>query len=383
MALQAVRVRGPFHGPSGYDHHVRAFVRHLDQAGIAVQLVDFPFWSKARLPRQLQDPWFDSLRRDVGARVFLQFCMPHQLTSRSGMINVNFTMFEASRVPHFWINGNQGQCMTVVPEESSRRCWLASGMPAEFLRVCPLGIDPELFAGNAEPLPLRDPVGELVGNRRVRFLNLSEIVPRKNLEGLLRAWLVATSREDDAILILKPRSELAEDHAGLRDAMTRLELEEGKPYGDAAPIIFFNVLLSDEDMPRVYATATHYISMSHGEGWDLPMMEAAASGLLLIAPDHTAYQTYLDRSVATLIPSREVPSAVPGEHGILFAGASWWEPDRDAAVEAIREAIRGFDRPIASPRDFVLGHWTWEHATARLVEILTEAEESSRPAQRH
>jgi glycosyltransferase involved in cell wall biosynthesis len=309
--------------------------------------------------------------------------MPHQLTSRVGMVNVNFTMFEASRVPDFWISGNHGQCMTVVPEESSRRCWLASGMPAELLRVCPLGIDPELFSGDAEPLSLRDPAGELVTDRRVRFLNLSEIVPRKNLEGLLRAWLVATSRDDNAILILKLRSELPEDHAALRDAMTRLELEESKSYDKAAPVIFYNDLLSDEDMPRVYATATHYISMSHGEGWDLPMMEAAASGLLLIAPDHTAYRTYLDPSVATLIPSHEVPSAVPGEHGILFTGANWWEPDRDAAVEAIRDAIRGFDRPIASPRDFVLGHWTWEHATARLIEILSEAEEGWHPAQRH
>ena len=98
---------------------------------------------------------------------------------------------------------------------------------------------------------------------------------------------------------------------------------------------------------------------------------------------HTAYRTSLDPSVATLIPSHAVPSAVPGDHGILFTGANWWEPDRDAAVEAIRDAIRGFDRPIASPRDFVLGHWTWVHATARLIEILSEAEESWHPAQRH
>jgi hypothetical protein len=52
----------------------------------------------------------------------------------------------------------------------------------------------------------------------------------------------------------------------------------------------------------------------------------------------------------------------------------WWEPDEDEAVAIVRDAVRGIDRPVASPRDFVLSHWTWERATERLIEILTEAE---------
>jgi hypothetical protein len=54
-------------------------------------------------------------------------------------------------------------------------------------------------------------------------------------------------------------------------------------------------------MPGLYAAATHYWSMTHGEGRDQPMTEAAASGLRLIAPDHTAYRTYLDPSAGTLL----------------------------------------------------------------------------------
>jgi hypothetical protein len=68
-------------------------------------------------------------------------------------------------------------------------------------------------------------------------------------------------------------------------------------------------------MPGLFAAASHYWSMSHGEGWDQPMIEAAASGLRLIAPRHTAYLEYLDADVAQLIPVRGTPAG---------AGADPW-----------------------------------------------------------
>jgi hypothetical protein len=56
--------------------------------------------------------------------------------------------------------------------------------------------------------------------------------------------------------------------------------------------------------------------MSRGEGWDLPMTEAAAAGLRLIAPRHTAYLTYLDAEVAQLIPATW-PQAAARLAGVL------------------------------------------------------------------
>src|SRR6187401_1520219 len=106
MTLQRLLVRGPFRGPTGYDHHVREFVRELDRQGVAVQLVDVPEWGPARLAPEQQDPWFDSLDRDVDAGVALHFTMPHQVVPYEDMVNVNYTMFEATRVHPGWIGHN-------------------------------------------------------------------------------------------------------------------------------------------------------------------------------------------------------------------------------------------------------------------------------------
>ncbi len=376
MTLDALKVRGPFRGPSGYEHHVREFVRALHGAGVEVELVDLPMWGPAKLPLHLRDPWFETLRRATGARTVLHFCMPHQVVAERGRANVNYTMFEASRIPAHWADLARHVDRVVLPTPSSRDAWTAGGVPADLIRLCSLGVDPALYSGPVAPLPLRTVDGEQVDQYAVRFLCVAELVPRKNLVGLLRVWLSVTTRSDDAVLILK----LGCYQPGVREVfdrrLRRLEAELGRSLADAAPVHIVEHLFPDTEMPRLYAAASHYISLSFGEGWDQPMVEAAASGLKLIAPDHSAYTAYLDSTVAHLVPSREVPAVFDPEDGsgVLFEGASWWEPDQEEASRLVRAAIDRRDRATGSARERVLAELTWERATRRLVTLLEEAQ---------
>jgi len=372
--LASLRVRGPFRGPSGYDHHVREFVREFVRQGVAVQLIDLPSWSPMMLPRGMRDPWFDELLRPLDAEMTLHFSMPHQVEIDRATLNVNYTMFEATRVPEAWIERNLRHDLVVVPTESSRQTWLNSGMPDERLRVSPLGINPHMYGNPVEPLTFRTQAGRPVLDYTTRFLNVSELGPRKNIVGLLHAWLDATRDDDDAILILKLGRYAPGWFELLLLQMRQLEAETGRRFANAAPVEMLLDLLPDTEMPRLFAVGTHYISLSHGEGWDQSMVEAAASGLRLIAPDHSAYRAYLTRDTATLLPSREVPARFEGDPELqaLFAGSNWWEPDHEAAVTAIRAAIT---RPNAGPygaRDVVLRDFTWERATSSLIEVLDD-----------
>ncbi len=371
--LTSLRVHGPFHGPSGYDHHVREFTRELVRQGVAVQLIDLPSWSSVKLPPPMRDSWFDELQRPLDAEMTLHFCMPHQVENDRQTLNVNYTMFEATRVPDAWIERNLRHDLVVVPTESSRQAWLTTGMPEERLRVSPLGIDPDIYGKPAEPLVFRTQAGRPVLDYTTRFLNVSELGPRKNIVGLLHAWLDATRETDDAILLLKLGRYAPGWFELLLLQMRQLEDRVGRRFVDAAPVEMLLDLLPDADMPRLFAAGTHYISLSHGEGWDQPMVEAAASGLRLIAPAHSAYLAYLTRDTATLLPSREVPARFEGDPELqaLFAGANWWEPDHDAAVAAIRAAIANPTTGPLGARDLVLREFTWEHATAGLIDVLT------------
>ncbi len=135
-------------------------------------------------------------------------------------------------------------------------------------------------------------------------------------------------------------------------------------------------LLGDEEIRALYHTATRYISMSNGEAWDLPMMEAATAGLQLIAPNHSGYKTYLGDDDVEFIPAAEVPASFEGSVGredhIFFDGLSWWRPDEDAAAAVIARAIRGNGPVKASPAERIRGRFTWENAAGGLLRIMQE-----------
>jgi glycosyltransferase involved in cell wall biosynthesis len=372
--IKSLTVRGPFRGPTGHDHHTREFVRHLLAAGVRIQLLDVPAWGPRRLAPSQRDPLFDALSTPVGADIVLHFCMPHQVAGGLTRFDVNFTMFEATRVPQAWVDLGLSHDLVVVPTPASRDAWTASGFPEERLRLCPLGVDGGRFHPDVTPLALADRDGRSLASYRTRVLNVSDLTARKNLLGLLRVWLRETSRRDDAILILKVGRGAPGTTVRFMREVDMLERQLGRTRRQAAPVLFMDHVLDDAEMPGLFAAATHYWSMSHGEGWDQPMMEAAATGLRLIAPRHSAYPTYLDEDAVTWLPARRVIAWVPGDGSLaaLFRGAEWWDPDEDAATEAIRAAIRGDDAVRPAARARLLAEFTWPQATTRLLSILAE-----------
>jgi glycosyltransferase involved in cell wall biosynthesis len=374
VGIQALTIRGPFHGPTGYDHHVRETAKALHELGVTIELIPLSNWGGGSGNAKAE--WFESLVRPVDSRTVVHITLPEQVVPVQGKLNANFTMFETDRIPERWLHHSLQHDLVVVPTESSRRAWMNAGYAKSKTRLCPLAVDAETYSGRAEPLALRFEDGERVDSRRVRLLNVSEFGSRKNLLGLMRAWLRATSPLDDAALILKVGCYIPGTHAMFLQHIQTAEIQARKTLAQAAPICFIYGKLAEPNLPRLFTSATHYLSMSTGEGWDLPMMEAAASGLRLIAPEHSAYTEYLDSSIATLIPAHPAPADFRGDPATaaFFRGSNWWVPDESRAMEAIREAIEGRDSHKQPARDRIAQKYTWTNSAKRLLEIVGELE---------
>jgi glycosyltransferase involved in cell wall biosynthesis len=372
-SARSLEVIGPFKGSSGYDRHTREFVREFVRQGVRVRLEHLAGWS-VDLPAELRETWFDSLQAPVDAETVLHFTMPNHAWARRGKRNVNYTMFEADRIPRQWAECAAAHDLIVLPTESSFKAWANSGVPEERLRISPLGVDGQFFSAPAEPLPLTTPDGRPVACYRTRFLNIAELRPRKNHLGLLRSWIRATKRDDDAVLLLKVSVFQAGVLEQFQADVTEMQQRLGRSLADAAPVVVLGQTLTNELVRSLYATATHYISMSRGEGWDQSMMEAAAAGLQLIAPEHSAYLTYLNNQEAYLIPTNLQPVRFEGRMGledrIFFDGLGWWEPDEDAAVEIIRRIVGRTASLKSSPQARIIRDYTWSKATAQLIETI-------------
>jgi glycosyltransferase involved in cell wall biosynthesis len=364
----ALDIIGPYLGASGYDQHTRAFVRQFANLGVRVRLAQHQGWSTPLTPEQ-RDPWFETLCEPVGADTVLHFTMPNRTRPLPGRRNVNYTMFEADRIPRAWLE-DPGHDLVVVPTESCRNAWIESGAPCDRVRVSPLGVDTSLL----EPFPalqLRTATGRDVGSYQWRFLNIAELRPRKNHLGLIRAWLLGTRPDDDAVLIIKgtafqPRA-VQEFFADLEE----MTLRTGKALADAAPLLIMIGTLSRDQIRGLFRAATHYWSMSRGEGWDLVMMEAAVSGLQLITPHHTAYLEYLRYTEAHWLPAPLRPATFEGRMGIedriFFDGLNWWDPDVQSAAGVIRDILDHRRGPHPSPAHRLASTYSWERVARSLL----------------
>ncbi|HEU6448797.1 MAG TPA: hypothetical protein VFV23_10220 [Verrucomicrobiae bacterium] len=372
--VKTLRLSGPGLGTTGYEHMTRCFIRALAAQGVKLELHCLLSWSSTRLPPESLADFKKLNHRRVQTRFHLHFCLPQQVKPSAGCRNINYTMFEATRLSQLWTEHSLKRDLIIVPTESSRRCWLNSGMPEHKVKVCPLGVDFSQFNPQVKPMAVPVSNGKPFDQFRFRFLNVSDFGGRKNIGGLLRAWLAATDKTDDAVFILKTNLNTPQKREKFQNHLHNAEEQAGKRFADAAPFMLLEKSLLPEEMPNLFAAATHYWSVSHGEGFDLPMFEAAATGLQLVAPDHSAYQDYLRPEFAHLIPAREVPAHIDDTPQLLsfFAGANWWQPDETAVVETLRGLIRGSISSKPSARPALMPKYTWENAAKRLQEILAE-----------
>jgi Flp pilus assembly protein TadD/glycosyltransferase involved in cell wall biosynthesis len=367
-------VRAPFSVLSGYGDFAQHFVRSLMERGQTLRLAGLKgeeSWRPA-----FADPILRAAARRLDEplrpRLTLSVLTPPLVEPLPGVPTVNYTMFEGPRIPESWAACNRAHDLVVVPTESSRLAWIAAGHPEDRIRVCPPGIAPNPADAAVRPMALMGPRGRAVMDYRVRVLNISDFVARKNLDGLLRVWLRATRADDDAILILKVGKGGASLVGEVRRLVEQGMRATGRRLDEAAPIALLTDRYDEQGIAALYAMATHYFSLSHGEGWDLPITRAGCLGAGLIAPRHSAYTAYLNDEVAHLIPCTTGPARMPYSEAYYppFHGLDWWHPDEDAAADILSRVIRDPDGERRDAARHLRESFTWDAAAHRLLDAL-------------
>ncbi len=359
-------VRGTFRNTSGYAFMVRQFVRRLRASGVPVRLMDVPVSFLRSMDDRQRDPFFESFDQPVRARALLNFMIPNLAEPLPGLDSVIFSMSETRMAPPDWVSYSLRHRHLIVPTPSSAQAWIAGGYPKERVHLCPLGVDPRPLASGIIPMVVTDGNGRRLSDYRVRIANISDLTLRKNLDGLLRVWLRATDARDDAALVLKLGKGAPGERAQVESFMASVAASVGRSPADAAPVFILSGSYSDDEMMALLAAATHYWSLSHGEGWDLPMTQAGAMGLTLIAPRHSAYTAYLDDEVALMLSAQPSPGRPP------YAGLEWWSPNEAEAVDVLGRIIHDGAAPPRSARDRLATEFSWERAGERLVGVLRD-----------
>jgi glycosyltransferase involved in cell wall biosynthesis len=168
----------------------------------------------------------------------------------------------------------------------------------------------------------------------VSSFSLSSSIARKNPIGAIQAFQRAFGGRQDAHLILRCLG----GHTRPR-ALARVK--EAAAQADGMVTVIDQPGPLDE-LRGLYAAADAYISLHRAEGFGLNLAEAMLSELPVVATAYSANMEFMDEHCAALVPFALV--AVKDEDGIYAArGASWAEPDLDAAVEQLRRLAANAD----------------------------------------
>lgn len=340
------------HQPMGYAVQSRHLMRALHFAGVRV--------AYKNAYGEVDDPTTDILLDDLLKRTVrpdvaqVALCQADAFPAVTGRHTVGWTMLEVTGLPPTWVAGCNTMDEIWVPASFNAETFRNSGVTVP-IHVMPLGVD----VGYFHP--------EITGYRpstRFTFLSVFEWGERKAPEVLLRAFAEEFKDSEDVLLVLSVFNR--DPSVDVEQQIADLDLPPGAPI-----VVMLNPKFPAAQMGSLYRSADCFVLPSRGEGWGMPVLEAMACGLPVIATRWSGPADFLHEGVGyPLEPLRLVPAEARCPY---YEGFEWADPD----VEQLRALMRQVaDNPEAARTKGlaaaaeVASKWTWEHAAAKVKQRL-------------
>ena len=190
------------------------------------------------------------------------------------------------------------------------------------------------------------------------FLTVAQWGPRKNMEMTVHGFVKEFADNKDAGLIIKSnivKNNLLDRNAleaGLKDLLTKYPDRKCKVYllhGD----------MTDEEIHSLYTNrkVKAYVTTTHGEGFGLPIFEAAYSGIPVIAPDWSGHVDFLYK------PTKDKKGKVKNKamfsridytmrpvqknsvwDGVIVADSMWCFPEESSYRHKLEEVYKDYGR---------------------------------------
>lgn len=308
---------------SGYGHAARGYLHALHQAGVNLTVVDL-----AGRARQVHDPLVESL---VGRKLEADFHLFHGIPpfwARHAFPLRNvvaMTVWETDTMPTQWRPALNHALEVWLPCEFNVAVFAGALQRPVFKLPHTFWPDP-----SAEPL-VKEP-SPACGLREDDFVfySLFEWQDRKGPREMIEAFLRAFPAEQGVVLVLK-----ANPGAAGAAAATLAEVRRRVP--SAARVEVRCEAWSETQVAALHARGDCYVSLHRGEGWNLPLFEAACRGKAIVATGFSGPLEYLDPAAHGLVRHQAAP--VRQRYAYYLPQMQWAEPDVGHAAELMQRAV--------------------------------------------
>jgi glycosyltransferase involved in cell wall biosynthesis len=259
------------------------------------------------------------------------------------------------------------QVHVVTPSRWTALAYERFGFDALRVHVVPHGIDPAIVhPDEASRAAIRKALGL---QDAFVFLCVGAMTPNKGIDLLLSAFAEVAQGTPDARLLLKGADDLYPSQDHVRASLNRLQARAREIV--ATRLLYQGNTLSARQMAAFLRAGDAYVAPYLAEGFNMPVLEAAASGVSVICTAGGPTDEFTDESFATRVRSRVVTTRLsPMQQGDYL-----W-PDlahlvsvmREAAVDPQRTRARG-----AAGARYVRERFTWAQVTEVLLHALFDA----------
>jgi glycosyltransferase involved in cell wall biosynthesis len=239
--------------------------------------------------------------------------------------NIQWVVFESTRVPPLIMSTMLTADQVWVPSEWGRDILIKNGADPDRCHVVPEGVD----SGQYHPYRPR------VESPILSYLIVGKYELRKSIIETIYAWIQEFGNDPDVELVVKSnyftnqeakRKELCDwiETTGIRNVRVL--------WGSSSTL----------DMIDLYQQAHVFVLPTKSEGWGLPLIEAAASGLPIITVMHSGHTEFLQHIPSSVIAVEFDVAPVACEEYRFYHPAedgdwgTWVQP----RIDSIRSALR-------------------------------------------
>jgi len=296
-----------------------------------------------RCSRELQPPY----------DVTFQVQLPDEWDTSLGRKNVGISAFvETDKCSSAWINKCNEVDLVVVPSRFTKNVARRSGPIQK-----PIEVVPEWF--NHDILN-KDKCVELVTDSndsrfqfdtKFNFLIISQLTAqnpeedRKNLFNGIK-WICETfEMSSDVGIVLK--TNMGKGTSIDRQLTVNLMNEMLRAIGkkNFPKIYLLHGNMSSQEIAALYhhPDIKCFVSPTRGEGYGLPLIDAAVSGMPIIATNWSGHLQFLEREMFLPVDykMKEIPKSKV-DNRIFYEGFRWAEPNRDDFVKKLLKVYQNY-----------------------------------------
>ena len=406
-----ILVKGPALSRSGYGEQTRFALRALRtyEEYLDIYLLNIPWGTTGFILADTEEyHWLEELMFKTEAHVrhgdgsvvparqafdiSLQVTIPNEF-ERIAPINIGYTAgIETTKVAPIWLaKGNDMDKLIVVSNHSKQvyetsTCIARNNDTGEEKTDyrCETPIEVISYAvRNFEP----ESVEGFKLDYDFNFITVAQWGPRKNLDSTIR-WFVEEFSNDEVGLVVKTNmaKDSLIDRRYVFDSLRRLL----SLYPDRkCKIYLLHGTLTDGNMTWLYQhkKVKGMISLSHGEGFGLPLFEAAYNGVPLVTTDWSGQTDFINMPnkngkirphIAKVKYSLQPVQPEVVWKDVIEADSMWAYPIEASAKSVMREVYKNHGRFKAQARrlqKWVLKNFTEKEKYAAFAELIISKEE--------